>query len=389
MSGGGFRADYGPNTFLKAAGLLAAGLILFVLAALQLLLFYGAAGGAVRFLMASVAALSVVPFYAGLIVLLDRHEKEPGWLLLGALLWGGVVATFASLILNTLGGEVLRALFGPQLGGKLTGPFVAPVVEETSKGLAVLLIFLLWRGEFTNTLDGIVYGALAGLGFAATENILYFARAAREGGAAGLAVTFIFRAILGGFGHSVYTACTGAGLGYLRESRHPARFVAPFLGYGCAMFLHFLWNFSATFAVPFVARTAGEGTVLLALPAMALLLEWTPLALLVGIAYFTWKRELAAIREGLQDEVQTGFIPPEELQVLTSPRERRRRLWSALTSRGLAAWNTLRQLYDAEVDLAFALWRQKRGEPQNRQLQQLRDRVQHLRERAAALKVTA
>ncbi|MDR7416003.1 MAG: PrsW family intramembrane metalloprotease [Armatimonadota bacterium] len=382
------RPSFGVDTFLKAVGLAGFGFVLLVLALLQMLLFYQKAGGVLQFLMASFAALSVVPFYTGLILLLDRHEKEPGWLLLGALLWGGVVATFFSLIFNSIGSAILVAVFGPRLGEQLSAPFVAPVVEETSKGLAVLLIFLLWRREFTNTVDGLVYGALAGLGFAATENILYFARFVREGGAGGLAVGFVIRAVLGGLSHSVYTACTGAGLGYARETRGVGRFLAPVVGYFCAMFLHFLWNFSATFALPAVARSAGNAALLM-LPVMSFFIEGIPLLLLVVIAYFAWKREVAAIREGLADEVQAGTLSPEEVEVLTRPRERSRHLWQVLTTRGPLAWNAVRQLYDAQVDLAFALWRLRRGEPVEQDVQALRERVRVLRERARGMGVAA
>ena len=41
-------------------------------------------GGVVPFLLTTLAAFSVVPFYALLILFLDRHEREPGWLLLAA-----------------------------------------------------------------------------------------------------------------------------------------------------------------------------------------------------------------------------------------------------------------------------------------------------------------
>ncbi len=378
------RTAPGADTFLKATGLVAFGFVLFVLAVLQMVIFYRAAGGVVQFLMASFAALSVVPFYTGLILLLDRHEKEPGWLLLGALLWGGVVATFFSLIFNDIGRAILQALFGRTLGQQLTPPLVAPVVEETSKGLAVLGIFLLWRREFTNTVDGIVYGALAGLGFAATENILYFARFARENGLAGLTLGFVLRAVLGGLSHSVYTACTGAGLGYAREGTGPLRWAAPVLGYFAGMFLHFLWNFSASFVLPAAARSLGD-LVLLAVPVMSFFIEGIPLVLLVVLAYFAGKREVAAIREGLAQEVQAGALPAGELELLTKPRERSRQLWHVLTSKGPGAWNVLRQLYDAQVDLAFALWRAGRGEPVAKDVDHLRERVRVLRERAKGL----
>ena len=53
---------------------------------------------------------------------------------------------------------------------------VAPLVEESLKGLAVLLIMWLLRAEFDDVRDGIVYGALVGLGFSISEYGLYLAR---------------------------------------------------------------------------------------------------------------------------------------------------------------------------------------------------------------------
>ena len=53
-------------------------------------------------------------------------------------------------------------------------------------------------------LDGIVYAAMVGLGFAFTENILYYGRTALEGGVP-LAATFFVRGVLSPFAHPVFT----------------------------------------------------------------------------------------------------------------------------------------------------------------------------------------
>ena len=58
----------------------------------------------------------------------------------------------------------------------------APIVEEFAKGLGVFLIFVSARRAFDGPIDGIVYGALVGAGFAFTENIQYFAVSFIEGG---------------------------------------------------------------------------------------------------------------------------------------------------------------------------------------------------------------
>jgi len=42
---------------------------------------------------------------------------------------------------------------------------LGPAVEEIAKASALLVVLAVWRSEIDDPLDGIVYGALAGLGF--------------------------------------------------------------------------------------------------------------------------------------------------------------------------------------------------------------------------------
>jgi hypothetical protein len=57
-----------------------------------------------------------------------------------------------------------------------TTSIVAPIVEEFLKGLAVVIVFFIFYKEFDSILDGIIYGGIVGLGFAATENTIYIYR---------------------------------------------------------------------------------------------------------------------------------------------------------------------------------------------------------------------
>src|SRR5262249_52130211 len=60
---------------------------------------------------------------------------------------------------------IVSAVLGPDAVILLAAPISAPIAEEIAKALGVLLIFWLLRAEFDNMRDGIVYGALVGLGF--------------------------------------------------------------------------------------------------------------------------------------------------------------------------------------------------------------------------------
>src|SRR4051812_7215294 len=113
--------------------------------------------------VATIAAVLPVPTYAFLILQLDRYEHEPWRLLLAAFLWGALVATLFAAILNDLIGYAVAASLGEQMGHAITLGAIAPIVEEAAKGSALILLFLVFRSEFDNTLDGIVYGSLIGL----------------------------------------------------------------------------------------------------------------------------------------------------------------------------------------------------------------------------------
>ena len=113
-------------------------------------------------------------FYAAFVYWLDRYEKEPKALLGAAFFWGVVFAAGGAYILNTVFGIGIYVVTGSESATEFgTASIVAPVIEEILKGLAVGIVFLLFRKEFDSILDGIIYGGLAGLGFAATENTLY------------------------------------------------------------------------------------------------------------------------------------------------------------------------------------------------------------------------
>lgn len=135
--------------------------------------------------------------YGWFINWLDRHEKEPRRLLILVFLWGAVpaliLAIVAQLILDIPTSWILveGSLESELVGGSLW----APITEEITKGLGVLLVLLLARREMDSVLDGIVYGAVAGLGFAFTENLLYFGASLAEEGWGSWAFVVVLRTV--------------------------------------------------------------------------------------------------------------------------------------------------------------------------------------------------
>jgi hypothetical protein len=197
----------------------------------------------------------------------------------------------------------------------------APIVEEVAKGLGVYLIFATARRAFDGPVDGVVYGALVGAGFAFTENIQYFAISFLEGGAADASATFFIRGILSPFAHVMFTAVTGFALGL--AARRGARGVGafgPFLvGLAGSIALHALWNGSAVFGDFF---------------ALYITLQ-VPLFVVFIIGVIAMRREEARLtRARLTEYATAGWFTPQEADMLATPSGRKAALTWAGTLRG-------------------------------------------------------
>src|SRR6266567_4130252 len=166
-----------------------------------------------------------------LVNFMDRFEREPWFLRLGAFLWGAVIAIPFALVVERRVDAVLQNLLGPNSSDVLRSAFQglnAGVTEETIKGLGLLLLFFILRDEFDNVTDGIVYGALIGAGFAMVENFVYFAVNSKGY----LLFLIVGRVVLGWLCHSTFTVCFGAALGYVRHTRVRWRqILIPLLGF--------------------------------------------------------------------------------------------------------------------------------------------------------------
>ena len=154
-----------------------------------------------------------------LVLWIDRYESEPYWMLATAFFWGALVAVFFAFVINTASAMAVALMTDSMKAGETFGAVIsAPIVEETAKAL-ILFIFFFWKkDEFDGVIDGIVYAAMAGLGFAMTENIQYYGRAVMQAGGEGLTFVFILRGALAPFSHPLFTSMTGIGLGLARQS---------------------------------------------------------------------------------------------------------------------------------------------------------------------------
>ena len=224
--------------------------------------------------------------FASVLYWLDRFEKEPLILLGGVFLWGALVAAGSAFLINTSLGLGIYVFTGSNFATDLaTGSLVAPLVEETLKGLAVLGIFLVFHSEFDSVLDGIIYAGVAALGFAASENTYYiFTYGFQQGGWSGLLALTIIRVFLVGWQHPFYSAFFGIGLALARLNRSWfVRIFAPATGLGLAMFTHAFHN---TVAALF---SGGEGML------VGAFFDWTGWLFMFGvILWATWREQPAA-----------------------------------------------------------------------------------------------
>jgi len=248
-------------------------------------------------------------FFAYLVYWTDRYEKEPLLLLVGVFVWGAVIAAGGAFILNTIAGLGVYIFTGSEDFSTLsTASAIAPVIEELLKGFAVLLVFLIFRHEFDSILDGIVYAAIAALGFAATENAYYiYSYGFAEDGLLGGVFMVFVRVFLVGWQHPFYTAFTGIGLALARLNRNGlVKIFAPLTGLGLAIFTHSMHNTIATFL-------QGWGGM-----AIGTLIDWFGWLLMFIFILWALYREQRWISTQLREEVTQGIISLAQYRVACS-----------------------------------------------------------------------
>lgn len=339
----------GTRTAIKIIGGVAASLLA-LLFGLIVLLLIGVETGPVGLLIGFVSATLPVPLYLVLVLWIDRYEAEPAWMLATAFFWGALIAVFFAYIINTASGLAVSMMTNSMQAGRTFGAVIsAPIVEESAKALILFIFFFAKKDEFDGVIDGIVYAAMVGLGFAMTENIQYYGKAVLAGGET-LTLVFILRGALAPFSHPMFTSFTGIGLGLARQSRNLAiKIIAPPLGLLAAMSMHSIWNGSGAL---FGGGAFILTYILIMIPAFFIMLVVIALAL---------RREGQIVREYLAPDFQGGLFTQDEYQRLGSIFGRMATSFNALSRGGFGQWRTARQLNQTASELAFHRSRVARG----------------------------
>ena len=288
-----------------------------------------------------VAAVVPVLLYTALIYWVDRYEKEPWWLLSAAFIWGAIPAAILSLLFNMLFSLPFFFVLPESSAELAAGGVVAPVVEELAKALVLFLILLVQHHELDSPLDGIIYGAMVGMGFAMVENILYYTAEFGASGQAGWNTLIVVRGILFGLNHSLFSAITGLGIALARMSNNwLVRIGAPLMGLAVAILLHAIHNFS---------MFAGSPGAFL----FGLVFDWGGVVMTVGIIGLALIQERAWMKEYLREEVALGTLSDEEYQLVSSAARRNRYRTGLLLSQGLSAYRLSGRRYRHCSELAY------------------------------------
>ncbi|MEV6397060.1 PrsW family intramembrane metalloprotease [Streptomyces sp. NPDC051907] len=316
--------------------------------------------GTEGFLVGLGLATLPVPLLMAAFRWLDRVEPGPWRNLLFAFAWGACAAALVAIIANTFATRwIATATADPASADTLGATVIAPIVEESAKAAAVLLIFVFRKRDFTGIVDGVVVAGFTATGFAFTENILYLGTAFgedQEMGASGLAsvtaATFFVRIVMSPFAHPLFTMLTGIGFGVaaLAAQRQRIRRIAlPLIGLALAMGVHALWNGSASLLGPW-----GFYAVYLAFMVPVF-------GLLTWLTIWTRQRELRTISAELPAYAAAGWLSHAEPRALSSMRARTMARDFAKRTYGPTAAHAVAEYERFATSLAFLRHRAHRG----------------------------
>lgn len=345
----------------------------FLLASLVLVVYYGATLGVVTTVLAVLLAVLPLGIVIPTFLWLDRFEAEPARYLVVAFLWGALVAALIAGIFNTGANIAFQSAIGnPDEAMLATAIFSAPLVEEASKGLLVLLIWWFRRREFDGITDGMVYAGIVAAGFAFTENIQYLGLAYQHGGGQALTGTFIARCLFTPFAHPMFTVMTGIGIGIAASTRSRVlKVLAPVCGYLLAAMLHALWNLGAV--------TGGQGMV-----ATYLVVEVPIFLGFLVLVVWVRRREGRLIGRYLSPYADAGWLAPSEVTMLSTMSGRRAaRVW-AKAHGGRSALRAMESFQDASSELALLRARMHHSAADGRALETERSLLETLSARRQA-----
>jgi protease PrsW len=293
--------------------------------------------------------LYAVPIFV-LMYTLDLYEREPLSLALDALAWGAFAATALSSLAIGWDDVLARAL-GQDFAVRWGSAITAPLVEESMKAAGIVLIYLIARDEVRDVVDGFVYGALCGLGFAIVEDVLYF-MGFFGGSPTDVVRGFYVRVVSSGlYGHVLYTGLSGMAIASVvsrpdvplpKRLRTAAVLVAAGVG------MHALWNSPLLDLVP----SDPHGWTWLLYP-VTLAVKGLPMIVFVAMAVILARGRERRWLDALASTEFGGAIIHDDLLTLREPRRRRMAVRDMRRRAGAHAARVLRRLHREQITLAM------------------------------------
>ena len=259
-------------------------------------------------IFSALAAIVPMSIYLVLIWKFDRYDREPFKLVFTNYLWGALGAIVLALIGSFLLTSIASIFIKDDLQHSRFGAIVvAPVVEEITKGL--FLLITITTNKFDNITDGIVYGGAIGLGFGMTENFLYFIT--YGGLISSLIMLVIVRTLFSAVMHCVSTATLGAFLGSANFKSAAIKTFYAFVGLITAMTIHSIWNFSLSYKT---------------IAPIGFLFIFISIIIFISTFVISLRSERKIIFNELKEEIKNGLIPESHLLILSSS-QRERKGW--------------------------------------------------------------
>lgn len=306
------------------------------------------------YLVVTKLALITLGVYLVLFLLLDRLRPTTWtmkWLALG---WGACVAVFVSLHVNTWAGELMRATgpVDPSTGAR-SAIFSAPFVEEAAKATVLFGLAILMRRRMVGVHQVLTLSGLSAVGFAFTENIVYFLRTYmysvtiyQTDANAELSSLFWLRGVFTAFGHPLFTAFIALGLVVALTNRSKVvRVLAPLAGYLVAAFGHMLFNGMASVSSS---------------PTILIIGGWVGVVALSVYTIFRYVHQTRNIRARLTEMVQLGWLRPSDPHEFSRLFGRWRMAWSAFL-RGPRVFRATLRLQRCLTELAYVRDAELRG----------------------------
>lgn len=294
--------------------------------------------------------------YTLLFLWLDRFRAQRPLIWLLALGWGACASTWVSIYINTWAGQMMATSDANADSGARPAIFIAPFVEEASKATVLFLLVILFRMQIVSRLSIVSLAGLSAIGFAFTENIIYYSRALVYAtntigieDPAGEVMSLVWlRGVVTSFGHPLFTVMTAFGLAVALGARSKiVRVVAPLAGFVMAVAGHMLFNG--------LASTQSTDTLLI--PWIMVLVVVLLIAAIL-VVHLIAQSQLIKMRLG--DYRRFGWLTERDPIVFSGP-FKRIKLHLAGLLRGPRTWLATAKFMRRITELAYLVEARDRG----------------------------